>query len=77
MIDECFLFGIVVCIKEKGMIMNSKEIEKIVFEIQDKINVLHKELTEKGQSAFIDIRCKRLDVMYGSKDMMLSFQVGK
>jgi len=56
--------------------MNTKEIEAKVKEIQDDIAILNKILIEKKSHAFIDVRCKRLDVMHRKSDVMLSFQIG-
>lgn len=56
--------------------MNTKEIEAKVKEIQDDISILNKILIEKKSHAFIDVRCKRLDVMHRKSDVMLSFQIG-
>jgi hypothetical protein len=56
--------------------MTSKEIEAKVTEIQLEIECLHETLMKEKKHAFIDVRCKRLDVMHRKSDVMLSFQIG-
>ena len=56
--------------------MTSIEIEKKVKEIQDQIESLNEVLIKEKKYAFIEVGCKRLDVLHKKSDMMLSFQIG-
>jgi hypothetical protein len=56
--------------------MTSIEIEKKVKEIEKEIQSLNEVLIKEKKYAFIQIDCKRLDVLHKKSDMMLSFQIG-
>lgn len=56
--------------------MSPKDIEKVVQELEKNLRDLNDILIEQKSHAFIEVRCKRLDVLHRKKDVLLSFQLG-